>query len=278
MSLSACCRQLGVSRQAVYQAEKRHIEREAKLQEAKAMVLRVRARMPRLGTRKLHYLLKESFAASGVKLGRDALFSLLRREHLLIKRKKNYTKTTNSKHWLKKHPNLLKEGRPQTPEQVFVSDITYVKTHNQTCYVSLVTDAFSRKIMGFNVSKDLGAESTVKALDVAIKNKESNINTIHHSDRGLQYASSIYQQRLASAGMIPSMTDGYDCYQNALAERINGILKQEFMVATCKNFEELKTLVKESIKIYNSERPHLSLEMKTPNDIHKSGCGASPTA
>jgi transposase InsO family protein len=248
------------------------------LQEAKAMVLSVRARMPRLGTRKLYFLLKDAFSAKGIKLGRDALFSLLRREHMLIRRRKNYTKTTNSKHWLKKYPNLLKDVQPRHPEQVFVSDITYVKTREQTCYLSLVTDAFSRKIMGYNVSRDLGAESTAKALDAAIENKQRRMTTIHHSDRGLQYASSIYQKKLLESGMIPSMTDGYDCYQNALAERMNGILKQEFMVATCNDLEELNTLVKESVEIYNTERPHLSLGMKTPSDVHESGCGASPTA
>ncbi len=242
------------------------------------MVLSVRARMPRFGTRKLYFLLKDAFSAKGIKLGRDALFCLLRREHMLIKRKKNYTKTTNSKHWLKKHPNLLKDVQPSFPEQVFVSDITYVKTREQTCYLSLVTDAFSRKIMGYNVSRDLGSESTAKALDAAIENKRKRVNTIHHSDRGLQYASSVYQKKLRESDMTPSMTDGYDCYQNALAERMNGILKQEFLTVTCNNLRELNALVKESVEIYNAERPHLSLGMRTPDDVHKSGCGASPTA
>jgi len=182
---------------------------------------------------------------------------------MLIKRRKNYTKTTNSKHWLKKHPNLLKDVQPKCPEQVFVSDITYVKTREQTCYL---------------VSRDLGAESTTKALDAAVKNKRRMVNTIHHSDRGLQYASSVYQKKLKQSGMVPSMADGYDCYQNALAERMNGILKQEFMFAKCNDFAKLKILVRESVEIYNSQRPHLSLGMRTPNDVHKSGCGASPTA
>ncbi|SOB57606.1 Integrase catalytic region ISDde2 (fragment) [Pseudodesulfovibrio profundus] len=262
----------------MYQAEKRHDAREAMYQEAKAMVLNVRTRMPRLGTRKLYHLLKDAFSAKGIRLGRDGLFSLLRREHMLIKRRKNYTKTTNSKHWLKKHPNLLKDVQPRCPEQVFVSDITYVNTREQTCYLSLVTDAFSRKIMGYNVSRDLSAESTTKALDAAVENKRRRVNTIHHSDRGLQYASSVYQRKLQESGMVPSMTDGYDCYQNALAERMNGILKQEFMVTKCNDFAELNTLVRESVEIYNSQRPHLSLGMRTPNDVHESGCGASPTA
>ena len=262
----------------MYQAEQRHEVREAKLQKAKAIVQEVRNRLPRLGTRKLYFLLKPTFVDQGIKLGRDALFSLLRREHMLITPRKNYTKTTHSKHWLKKHPNLLKEVKPDCPEQVFVSDITYLKTRKRTCYLALVTDAFSRKIMGYNVSEDLGAESTVKALEVAIRNSQEPMNVIHHSDRGLQYASSLYQQKLKNAGMLPSMTDGYDCYQNALAERVNGILKQEFLFARCNDTRELETLVKESIEIYNSERPHLSLKMLTPNDVHESGCGASPTA
>lgn len=242
------------------------------------MVLEVRARMPRLGTRKLYFLLKNAFVAKEIKLGRDALFSLLRREHMLIKRRKSYTKTTNSKHWLKKHSNLVKDVQLTSPEQVFVSDITYVKTREQTCYLSLVTDAFSRKIMGYHLSKDLGADGVVRALDAAIESKQEASATIHHSDRGIQYAATVYQEKLKKSGMIPSMTDGYDCYQNALAERMNGILKQEFITVTCNNFNELNALVKESVEIYNSERPHLSLGMRTPNAVHKSGCGASPTA
>jgi transposase InsO family protein len=204
-----------------------------------------------------------------IKLGRDALFAFLRKEHLLVTPRKSYTKTTNSKHWLKKHPNLLKETEVNRPEQIFVSDITYLKAKEKTYYLSLVTDAYSRKIMGHNLSRGMEAESVAIALDEAIKAKLTTEKTIHHSDRGLQYASNIYQQKLKNAHMIPSMTDGYDCYQNALAERMNGILKQEFLFVGCQNYKELRTVVKESIEIYNSERPHLSLNMKTPNSVHK---------
>jgi len=241
-------------------------------------VLNLRVRMPRLGTRKLYFLLREKFVVRGIKLGRDAFFALLRREHLLIRPKKNYTKTTNSKHWLKKHPNLLKEFKAQQPEEVFVSDITYVKTSKKTYYLSLITDSFSRKIVGHNLGYDLSAEGASKALDMAIKGRKTKKRTIHHSDRGLQYASAVYQNKLLKAEMVPSMTDGYDCYQNALAERINGILKQEFLTVTCNSYDELNSLVKESIEIYNYERPHLSLKMKTPNQIHELGCGGTPTA
>ena len=228
--------------------------------------------MPRLGTRKLYYLLKDEFVRQGIKVGRDALFDYLRAEHLLIKPKKNYTKTTDSKHWLRKYPNLLKDRKAVRPEEVFVSDITYIKSRERTHYLSLVTDAYSRKIMGYHLSDDMSAEHVVKALRAAIKNRKSTHQLIHHSDRGLQYCSSVYQIELNNNRIIPSMTDGYDCYQNALAERINGILKNEFLIKKCNNGKELVTLIKESIDTYNNQRPHLSLNLKTPNFIHEKTC------
>lgn len=225
--------------------------------------------MPRLGTRKLYYLLKDDIRALNIKLGRDALFSYLRSEHMLIKPRKNYTKTTNSKHWLTKHPNLLKDFEVQRPEEVFVSDITYIKSRERTHYLSLVTDAYSRKIMGYKLSDDMSAENVVKALVMAVENRKTNEPLIHHSDRGLQYCSSIYQKSLEQNQITPSMTDGYDCYQNAMAERINGILKHEFLIEKCNTGKELTKYIKESIDTYNSQRPHLSLKMKTPNFIHE---------
>lgn len=227
-------------------------------------MLSIRRDMPRIGTRKLYFLLKDEFVRLNIKIGRDALFNYLRSEHLLVKPKRSYTKTTNSKPWLKKHPNL----KPERPEQVFVSDITYIKSRERTHYLSLVTDAFSRKIMGYKLSDDMSAENVVKAFKTAIKQKQTNQRLIHHSDRGLQYCSAIYQQTLKKNNTISSMTDGYDCYQNALAERINGILKQEFLIHKCNNGKELEQLIKESIDTYNNKRPHLNLNMKTPNFIH----------
>ena len=253
----------------MYQQEKRDKQRLTELEKVKNMVQRKRMEMPRLGTRKLYYLLKESFEASHIKVGRDALFNYLRLENMLIKPKKNYTKTTNSKHWLKKHPNLFETMEVTRPEQAFVSDITYLKSRENTHYLSLVTDAYSRKIMGYNLSNNMNAENVVQALNMAVKERITSCELIHHSDRGLQYASEIYQNKLKSEGISPSMTDGYDCYQNALAERINGVLKQEFLFHKCNNRKELKILVKQSIEIYNNIRPHLSLGMKTPNFVHK---------
>lgn len=225
--------------------------------------------MPRLGTRKLYYLLKPEFESIGIKLGRDGLFRYLRSEHMLIKPKKNYTKTTNSKHWLRKYPNLYSLNKANAPEQYFVSDITYIKSHERTHYLSLVTDAFSRKIMGHYLSDDMSSENVVKALKIAIRKKVTQNQTIHHSDRGLQYCSAIYQNELSKNGITPSMTDGYDCYQNALAERINGILKQEYLIEKAKNGADLAKMINQAIDSYNNRRPHISLNFKTPNFMHQ---------
>lgn len=269
MSLSRCCRLFGVSRQSIYQAHKRRNQRSKELTQVKDLVNSVRMEMPRLGTRKLYYLIKSDLDRLQIKIGRDALFAFLKAEHMLIKPKRSYTKTTHSKHWLKKYTNLLEGCEVQRPEQIFVSDITYVKSREKTHYLSLVTDAYSRKIMGYTLSDDLNASSVVKALKMAVNKRSYDKLLIHHSDRGLQYCSSIYQEELNKHGILPSMTEGYDCYQNALAERINGILKQEFLINKCKDAQELKKLIEESIHIYNSKRPHLSLNMKTPNYIHE---------
>lgn len=225
--------------------------------------------MPRLGTRKLYFLLKAKFEALNIKIGRDGFFDYLRENNLLIKPKRSYTKTTYSKHWMKKHPNLLQAIEVKRPEQVFVSDITYVESDEGVHYLSLVTDASSRKIMGHELSHEMKASDTVKALERAASNRVTAQALIHHSDRGSQYCSALYQDVLYKHQIKPSMTDGYDCYQNALAERINGILKQEFLIYRCKTFDDLKVLVKESIDVYNQYRPHLSLGMKTPNEVHK---------
>lgn len=259
----------GISRQAIYQQQKYTLEREKELLKVKELVEKQRRIMPRIGTRKLHYLLTTSFSEQGIKLGRDALFSYLKREQMLIKPVKTYTRTTFSKHWLHKYPNLLKDLVVNRVEQVFVSDITYVKSQQRTHYLSLVTDAFSRKIVGYQLSDDMSAENVVKALKMAIKQRTTKESLIHHSDRGLQYCSQLYQTVLSKNNISPSMTDGYDCYQNALAERINGILKNEFLIYNCNSKEDLENLIKESIRTYNQVRPHLSLKMKTPEYIYQ---------
>lgn len=233
------------------------------------LVAQVRRHLPRLGARKLYYLLKPKFEALSLKLGRDGLFDCLRAQNLLIKPRRSYTKTTDSNHWMKKHPNLFSELKVTRPEQVFVSDITYLESQQGVHYLSLVTDAFSRKIMGYKVSRDMKAQQVVQALHRALDNRITRRHLIHHSDRGSQYCSALYQSALQQGQVQPSMTDGYDCYQNALAERVNGILKQEFLSKRCNSFEDLKRLVKESVQAYNERRPHLSLGMRTPEQVHE---------
>ena len=267
-----------MSTQSVYQAIKRIKLRSKELEPVVGLVMYWRKYMSRLGTRKLYQLIKPELVKLDIKLGRDALFRYLREQGMLVKARKSYIKTTNSRHWMKKHPNLLKEVKPSAPEEVFVSDITYVETEQGVYYLSLVTDAYSRKIMGYELSDEMKAIDVVKALDMTLKNRFYQHEVIHHSDRGLQYCSKVYQKKLSENYLIPSMTDGYDCYQNALAERINGILKQEFILYKCRNIEELNQLVKESIFIYNEMRPHLSLAMKTPNQVHKKDQKLKPLA
>lgn len=243
--------------------------RQVQLEPVKTLVQQVRKRLPRLGTRKLYYLLQGEFQTLGIKLGRDGLFDYLRQQQLLVRPKKNYTKTTDSRHWMRKHPNLLAGCNLHRPEQAFVSDITYVETDEGVHYLSLITDAFSRKIVGHNLSHEMKASDTLVALDQAVRHRATNQSLMHHSDRGIQYCSSLYQSVLRKHQIQPSMTDGYDCYQNALAERVNGILKQEFLINRCRSFAELGVLIRESVEAYNTLRPHLSLGMKTPEEVHE---------
>lgn len=266
------CQFLGHSRQAWYQhnarCNKRH-EHDCKILD---FVARIRCRQPRIGTRKLHYLLN-SQADKTLKVGRDRLFTLLDEHRLLIPVKRAYHKTTNSHHRFYRHPNLLKPGPEQVtalqPEQVWVADITYLPVCNGTVYLSLVTDACSRKIMGYHVGENLQTENVIKAFRQALRQRKTKGRLIHHSDRGLQYCSALYQSVHEIHGITCSMTDGYDCYQNALAERINGILKNEFLLSRPADLKQAREMVKESVAIYNNERPHLALKYKTPDDVHQ---------
>ena len=239
------------------------------------LVMHYRYLMPSIGTRKLYWLIKPKLIERGLKFGRDQLFKILKENNLLIRPKRRYTKTTDSKHWMKKHPNLLKDYKPVQANEVLVSDITYVESAEGVHYLSLVTDAYTRQIKGYKLSKDMKAESVVQAFEMAMKHSTDRSTVmIHHSDRGSQYCSELYQSALNKHGVIPSMTDGYlakQCfsYQNALAERVNGILKQEFLTTRCNTMEELNQLIIESVEIYNCYRPHLSLEMLTPNQMYE---------
>ena len=274
--MSKACRLFGISRQGYYQRQQHIANRLNELSKVKAEVVKERIHLPRLGTRKLYYRLERQFKAAGIKIGRDALFAFLRSEHMLIKPKRAYHKTTNSKHWLHKYPNLLKNKKVVRPNEVWVSDITYIDTKTETGYLSLITDAYSRKIVGYHLHDSLHTEGVAAAMQMAVKHERINQPLIHHSDRGLQYCSAQYQQLLTKNKIIPSMTDGYDCYQNALAERINGIIKGEFLSIKPTDINQARTMIQQAVNLYNHRRPHLALNYQTPNNVHKKSLPVLP--
>lgn len=233
------------------------------------MVRDIRMIMPRVGGKKLYHLLKEQLLT--LKVGRDKLLRILGANHMLIVPKKRYHITTDSHHRFRKHKNLISTLDIERPDSVWVSDITYVGTRTDPSYLALITDAYSKRIMGYNVSASLSVDGSLRALEMALGNrKQRRYPLIHHSDRGLQYCSNDYQKLLNDNGITPSMTEKYDPYENAIAERINGVLKQEFDIAkNVKDFSLKQQLIESAIKIYNHVRPHLSNHMLTPIQMHE---------
>ncbi len=230
-----------------------------------------RKMLPRLGGRKLHHQIQDSLRAQQINFGRDKLFALLKKYGMLIVPKRRYVQTTMSKHWLRKYPNLVKDIRVERPDEVWVSDITYLKTDAGNCYLNLVTDAYSRKIMGYAIADNMEAAQMKQAFQMAVRNRNSNNQPlIHHSDRGLQYCSAEYIGIADQHNIQMSMTQNGDPYENALAERMNRTLKEEFGLGqVLKSKLEAKLLTQEAIDLYNNYRPHLSLGMKTPQSVYK---------
>ena len=263
------CTLFGIDRQVYYRKIKRRIIKQDKAQLVVTMVLEIRILMPRIGAKKLYYLLSNDLKT--LKIGRDKFIDILRANHLLILPKRSYHITTNSHHRFRKYKNQLLDLQINKPEQVWVSDITYIGKREKPCYLSLITDAYSKKIVGYNVSDNLNTESSLVALRLAIKQrKNKEMPLIHHSDRGLQYCSNEYQKILNKNEIQPSMTQNSDPYENAVAERINGILKQEFYIDKYnKDLPIMKQIIKETVDIYNEKRPHLSNHMLTPNQMHQ---------
>jgi transposase InsO family protein len=226
------------------------------------MVLETRREMPRIGGRKLYYLLKEDLRQSG-KIGRDKFFEILHGHDLLVKRKRSGMKTTNSYHRFHKWKNRLKGVELTGSNQSWASDITYLRTMNGFVYLFLITDLYSRKIVGWSLSKSLSIEGAVEALKMALAGrKEKSKGLIHHSDRGIQYCSNDYVKLLQKNDITISMTEENHCYENGTAERINGILKDEFYLSsTFRDFRESLAMVRSAIKTYNEKRPHRALEL-----------------
>ena len=258
----------GWNRQVYYRSTKRTQTRKNKASQVIKLVENLRLKMPKLGGRKLYFLLREELKC--LKIGRDRFFDILRANHLLIIAKRSYHITTNSHHRFKKHKNLVSDYVITKPNQVWVADITYIGNRRNPSYLSLITDAYSKKIVGHYVADNLNTESSLKALEKALKNNRSGTESlIHHSDRGLQYCSNEYQRILEKHHIKCSMTQNSDPYENAVAERINGILKQEFDLDKYDLETPLRRkIVEESIEIYNELRPHFSNHYLTPNQMH----------
>ena len=270
ISLCGVCRQPGYSKQAYYKSLSRKKAAGSQLQQIKQQVLVVRHQLPRLGTRKLYKLLGEELRQQGLKIGRDGLFALLRQESLLVVRKRKYVSTTDSRGWMRQYPNLVQGMELSRPEQVWVADITYLTTKQGYTYLHLVTDAYSKKIMGYQLSDNLAASATLQALKMAFKQRSYRQALVHHSDRGLQYCSKEYTGLLKENNVSISMTQNGSPYDNAIAERVNGILKQEFgLDELFENMQEVGKQIDKSIERYNRLRPHLSNQLLTPDQMHQ---------
>ena len=214
--------------------------------------------------------LDQEFEKQNLKVGRDTLFKVLRKNNMLTLRKKYTCRTTNSYHRFYKYNNMIKDMKITKPNQVWASDITYIKTLNGFCYLALITDMYSRKIVGYDLSDSLELKGCVRALNKAVYQAKNIKDLIHHSDRGIQYCSNVYTQILKRKNINISMTEENHCYENALAERVNGILKDEFYLdQTFMNTAHAKRATKNAIKLYNEIRLHLSLDFKTPNMVYK---------
>lgn len=261
-----------MTRQAYYNRQKLTDRRALRNQLLVDEVREIRRRQPKVGGRKLHKMLMKNFKDTEMQIGRDCFFNLLREKNLLVPKNKNYVRTTYSSHRFRKYGNLVKDIEITGPNQAFASDITYIDTLDGFCYLALITDVYSRKIVGYDLSQSLSIEGSLRALNMALKKIPFPEKLIHHSDRGIQYCSHAYVKLLESKGVKISMTEENHVYENALAERVNGILKTEFMLGEkLQSFEVAKELVKEAIQIYNNERLHMSIGYQTPNRVHGNG-------
>lgn len=269
IGLARFCRLLGFTRQAFYQhfwnTEDSSTEHRLVLDKVKEL----RQLHPAMGTRKLLFLLQSFLAEHQIKLGRDALFDLLANHQLLVRRRKRSIQTTQSYHWLRKHPNLLKAWHPTAPDQLWVADITYVPAENGFLYLNLITDAFSHKIVGYCMAESLSAVHTTKALQMALAQRAAGTSLIHHSDRGIQYCSHEYVTLLENNNIKISMTESGDPLENAIAERINGIIKNEYLQYYSLNHQpDAMKLFDSIVYRYNQLRPHQSINMNTPEMAH----------
>lgn len=270
VGIGQLCMLFGKTRHAFYD-KSWHIQERTEVNHlVLELVAQIRREIPRIGTPKLHRMLKQPLQSQGVKIGRDALHELLLSEGLVIRNKKRYVRTTNSNHWMKKYPNLIRGMTVNESEQIWVSDITYIVIEDDFNYLSLITDAYSKRIMGYCLYHSLEAEGSIIALRMALEQRIKTTSLIHHSDRGIQYCCSGYVDLLQKEKIQISMTEKGDPYENAIAERVNGILKTEFDLGRVfKNREEALKSVSASVEAYNHLRPHMSCDFLTPVEAHQ---------
>ena len=269
-SITQLCEKVGMSRQNYYKGhQKRNVWRvDADLIEE--LVKAERAAQPRLGGKKLYVVLKKRLEEANVRIGRDRFFKVLGEKGLLLDPLPKAPLTTNSRHYLPVFTNQFKGMKLTRPNEAWVSDITYIRTDEGFLYLSLITDTYSRKIVGFHAGDTLETEGCLNALGKAVKELVDGQFPLHHSDRGSQYCSHLYTGRLRKHGLGISMTEENHCYENAKAERVNGILKQEYgLGGTFRTKEHAIASVDQAVLLYNTRRPHLSLKYKTPEEVHK---------
>jgi putative transposase len=271
-AIAKICRLFGKSRQAFHQMEKRHVRHSVNDEMLLVYVKEIRRQQPRIGTRKLHSMLKPVMVSNSINLGRDKFFGLLRKSNLLVKGRRKHIRTTDSDHVFKKYPNLIERYVPSGPEQIWASDITYLSAERGFVYLSLVTDQYSRRIMGYHVHPTLETNGPLEALKMALNDRRyrETSSLIHHSDRGIQYCCEEYIRILESNKIQISMSNRGNPYENAIAERVNGILKSEFYLDRFfKDIEQVKQVVREVVMVYNTQRPHASCDYMTPDQAHE---------
>ena len=259
-----------MSSQAYYKKKKNLLSRNQIRTAILTSIQYYRSKAPRIGALKLHYELCSIYGGDVIG-GRDAFLNLMRSEHLMLPANKP-RRTTDSNHLYRKYPNLIKGMTAQYPNHIWVSDITYIWIEGGVCYLHLLTDMYSHAVLGWVLSPGLHAEYTLRALEQAITIAQGGnlCGTIHHSDRGSQYACDAYIKTLAEHHIRISMTESYEPTDNAVAERMNGILKTEWIYGKSlfKDEIEARKEIAQMINFYNDQRPHMSIGMKKPMDVY----------
>ncbi len=274
IGIAKLCGWFGLTRQAYYKDGWKGINESIEEDLLLSEVTMIRKNHKRMGTRKLYDKIQPFMIEHQIKMGRDALNELLSSNHMLVRKRKRQVKTTQSHHWLRKYSNLIHGFTPTAPNQLWVSDITYWKINNNNVYISFITDAFSRKVVGHHVAKTLETVETIQALKMAFtdfsKASENLSSLIHHSDRGVQYCSSDYVNLLKDNHVRISMTENGDPLENAIAERLNGILKDEYLNdSNVKTIADAKIVLSQAVYLYNEDRPHMSIGNLYPSQVHE---------